>query len=117
MFALLIRIAIRYLETRRPLNQFQIGLKEVDLVLWMQSNDRLLPVFCASKPEFITSRLALSDLRRNPGYPDFKKLLYGFFDVGFCSQRVDLESVLIQFRRLKHRLFGDGWLQDDLMRF
>lgn len=95
MFALLIRIAIRYLETRRPLNQFQIGLKEVDLVLWMQSNDRLLPVFCTSKPEFIPTWLALSDLRRNPGHSNFKKLLNSILDVCFRSQRIDLESVLI----------------------
>ena len=95
MPALLIRIAIRYLGIRRLLNQFQIGLEEVDLVLWMQSNDRLLPVFRASKPELIPTRLALSDLRRNPGHPDFKKLLNSILDVCFRGQRVDLKSVLI----------------------
>ncbi len=47
MSALLIRIAIRYLGTRRFLNQFQIGLKEVDLVFWVQSDNCLLPVFRA----------------------------------------------------------------------
>lgn len=83
----------------------------------MQSDDRLLPVFRASEPELVPTRLSFSDLRRNPGYPNFKKLLNRPFDVCFRSQRIDLKSVLVQFRRLKHRLFGDGRLQDDLMRF
>jgi len=98
-------------------DQFQIGLKEVNLILWMQSNDCLLPVFCAAEPELVPTRLSFSDLRRNSGYPHFKKLLNSVFDVCFRSQRIDFESVLIQFRRLIHRLFGDGRLQDDLMRF
>jgi len=117
MSALLIRIAIRYLGTRRFLNQFQIGLKEVDLVFWVQSDNCLLPVFRASEPELIPTRLALADLRRNSGYSDFKKLLNSVLDVGLRSQRVDLEGVLIQLRRLKHRLFGDGRLKDDLVWF
>ena len=56
-------------------DQFQIGLKEVNLILWMQSNDCLLPVFCAAEPELVPTRLSFSDLRRNSGYPHFKKLL------------------------------------------
>ncbi len=95
MSALLIRIAIRYLGILGSLNQFQIGLKEVDFVLWVQSNNCLLPVFSSSKPELIPTWLALSDLRRNPGYSDFKKLLNGILDVCFRGQRIDLESVLI----------------------
>jgi len=117
MSALLIRIAIRYLGTQRFLNQFQIGLKEVDLVLWVQSDNCLLPVFRASEPELIATRLTLADLRRNSGYSDLKKLLNGILDVGLRGQRIDLEGVLIQFRRLIHRLFGDGRLEDDLMWF
>lgn len=117
MSALLIRIAIRYLGTQRFLNQFQIGLKEVDLVLWVQSDNCLLPVFRASEPELIPTRLTLADLRRNSGYSDLKKLLNGILDVGLRGQRIDLEGVLIQFRRLIHRLFGDSRLEDDLMWF
>lgn len=117
MSALLIRIAIRYLGTQGFLNQFQIGLKEVDLVLWVQSDNCLLPVFRASEPELISTRLTLADLRRNSGYSDLKKLLNSILDVGLRGQRIDLEGVLIQFRRLIHRLFGDGRLEDDLMWF
>ena len=31
------------------------------------------------------------------------------FDVSFRSQRIHLKGVLIQFRRLIHRLFSDSW--------
>lgn len=72
MSALLIRIAIRYPGTQGFLNQFQIGLKEVDLILWVQSDNCLLPVLRASKPELVSTRLTLADLRRNSSYSDLK---------------------------------------------
>jgi hypothetical protein len=91
-------------------------LKEIDLAIWMQVNDCLLPILCFSNSESVATRLAFASLRANLFHLYIKQSLDGLLHVKLVRFAMNLERILVVSNRPVNTFFSDQRSQQNLMR-
>src|SRR5205823_12063848 len=90
-------------------------LEELDLVLFVQGDDGLLPVGQAAYAELVTPLLAQAHLRPDLADTNIEQLLDGRLDLLLRRPLVHLERVGVMPGELVRALFRDQRPQEDLV--